>query len=150
MGADHLGDFLHRLDLGAHHAIAPGHQHGSNHVDLFALQYRAQLFLVGPRPGRSLGSQLGNQGIQIGRSFGLEPGGVFEQGPAHAFERFVRFLLNAAHVVHRGAGVSNDVKLVECDPGVRQVLADPSEMKAGDMSMLVPVMLSAGQPCSSR
>lgn len=43
VAADHLGDFLHRLDLGAHHSVAPVHQHASHHVDLFALQYLAQL-----------------------------------------------------------------------------------------------------------
>src|SRR5665647_1827721 len=51
MSADHFGDLLHRLDLGAHHAITPVLQHGTHHVDLLALQYFPQLLFVGPRPG---------------------------------------------------------------------------------------------------
>src|SRR5258706_3765977 len=40
------GDFLHRLDLGAHDARAPALQHGAHDIDLVALQDLAQLFLV--------------------------------------------------------------------------------------------------------
>lgn len=87
MGANHSGDLLHWLDFGAHHAHAPALQYGLHHVDLLALQNLAQLLFVGSGPGHSRDSHSHNQGIEIGRRFGLEFGAVFEQCAALAWQQ---------------------------------------------------------------
>ena len=124
MRADHLGHVLHRIDFGAHHASAPMLQHGAHNIDLFAIEDLAQLLLVDPGARGALDRHLGDQGVQIGRGLGLELCRVLEQGPAHALERLIGALLDAAHLVHRRAGMTNDVKLVERDSGVGQMFAD--------------------------
>src|SRR5680860_1845248 len=46
MSADEGYNIFHRLDLGAHDASTPVHEHGAQHVELLALQDFAQPFLL--------------------------------------------------------------------------------------------------------
>ena len=149
MRANHLGNVLHRLDLGAHHAGAPMIQHGPHHVDLLSIKDLAQLLFVRPRSRCSFDSHLGDQRIQVCYRLRLEPGGVLEQSPAHALQSLVGLLFDPAHLVHRLAGVTDDLELVKRDPSIGQMLRNTRD-KAGDMSILVRVMFSGGQPWSCR
>jgi hypothetical protein len=49
MTADHDGDVLHRIDLGAQHIGAPLFQHGGYDVDLLAIENVTQLLSIEPR-----------------------------------------------------------------------------------------------------
>lgn len=122
VAAHERGDLLHWLNLGAHDAGTPMLKHGTHDVDLFAIKDLTQLLLVGPRPSGAHGSEPGDQGIEVGGRLGLEAGSVLEQRPAQALERFVSALLDAAHLVYGGAGVGDDVELVESDACLWQVL----------------------------
>lgn len=110
MRANHLGHVLHRIELGAHDAGAPVLQHGANDIDLLAIQDFTQLLLVDPGTRGTFDRHLGNQGVQVGSRLRLELGRILEQSPAHAFEGLVGALLDAAHLVHRHAGVADDVE----------------------------------------
>jgi hypothetical protein len=46
MVADHGGDLLHGLDLGAHDIGAPLREHGGDDIDLLAIEDIAQLFAI--------------------------------------------------------------------------------------------------------
>src|SRR5215831_13722493 len=58
MIADHGGDLLHGLDLGAHDVGAPLSQHGGNDVELPAVEDIAQLLAIEPGAGSALGGEL--------------------------------------------------------------------------------------------
>jgi hypothetical protein len=96
-------------------------QHGAHDIDLFAIKDFAQLLLVDPGASSALDSHLGDQRVQIGSRLGLELGRVLEQSPAHALEGLVGALLDAAHLVHRRAGVADDVELVKGDASIGQM-----------------------------
>ena len=57
MVADHGGDFLHGLDLGAHDIGAPLREHGRDDVDLLAIEDVAQLFAIEPGARGALGGE---------------------------------------------------------------------------------------------
>jgi hypothetical protein len=113
--ARRLADLLHRIDLRAHDAGTPVLDHGAHHVDLLAIEDLAQPLLVDPGPRGAYRGQLGDQGVEVGRRLRLEAGSVLQQRPAHALEGLVGALLDAAHLVHRRAGMPDDVELVERD-----------------------------------
>ena len=121
--AHEVGDLLHRLDLGAHDAGAPMLKHGAHDVDLLALEDLAQLLLVDPGAGGAHRGHPGDQSVEVGRGLRRQAGAILEQRPAHAFEGAVGALLDATHLVHGGAGMPDDVELVEGDAGVGQLLA---------------------------
>ena len=60
------GDFLHRLDQGAHHAGPLALEDGTDNVDLLALADLAQPFLVGPGTRGTHCGHAGAQGIEVG------------------------------------------------------------------------------------
>ena len=65
MIADHGGDLLHGLDLGAHDVGAPLSQHGGNDVELPAVEDIAQLFAIEPGAGGALGGELDDEAIEV-------------------------------------------------------------------------------------
>ena len=87
MGADHGGDLLHGLDLGAHDVGGPPRQQGGNDVDLPTVEDIAQLFAIEPGAGGALGGELDDEAIKVTGLVGGEFAFVLEQGPAQAFER---------------------------------------------------------------
>lgn len=113
-------DFLHGLDLGAHHAATPVLKHGAHDFDLLALGDLAQLLVVDPGAGSAQRGQLGDQGIRIASGLNAQVGAILERRSAHALERAVGGLLGAAHLVPGAAGVPENVELVESDACVRQ------------------------------
>ena len=54
-------------------------------------------------------------------------------------------LLDTPHLVDRGIGVLNDLKLVKGDSGVGQVVSSPL-IKAGDMSIDIDSMACGSPP----
>ena len=68
MGADHGGDLLHGLDLGAHDIGAPLSQHGGNDVELPAIEDIAQLFAIEPGAGGAFGGELDDEAIEVAAS----------------------------------------------------------------------------------
>src|SRR4051812_20448282 len=141
MGADHGGDLLHGLDLGAHDVGAPLSQHGGNDVELPAVEDIAQLFAIEPGASSAFGGELDNEAIEVAGLVGGEFAFVLEQGPAQTFERRVGSLLGAPHLVYGLARMSDHMELVEGNLGLWQVSVTPL-MKAGDMSIQAAAMLS--------
>ncbi|AAW76311.1 Orf2/integrase/recombinase fusion protein [Xanthomonas oryzae pv. oryzae KACC 10331] len=122
--AAHEGcDFLHRLDLGSHHADAPVLEHLAHHVDLLSVKRLAQLLLVEPRAGRPCELGCRDQPVQCcaGRRFEAED--ILEQRPAHALEGLLGALLDAPGFVHGRVRMSDNVELVEGDLRVGQLVA---------------------------
>ena len=99
---DHLGDLLHRLDLGAHHVGAPALEHGGHDVDLLAIEDLAQLLAVEPGARGALGGDLGDEGVEIGPLAFGQALAVLEQRPAQALEAGIGFLLDAAGLIDGG------------------------------------------------
>lgn len=124
MIADHSGDLLHWFDLGSHHVGTPLREHGGHDIDLFAVEDFAQLFTVEPGTSSTLGRDVSDQGIQVGRLTGGEITSVFEQRPAQAFQGGIGLLLDAAHLVDRSRGMGDDMELVESNARIRQVVCD--------------------------
>ena len=56
--------------------------------------------------------------------FGGEFAFVLEQGPAQTFERWIGLLLDAPHLVHGLARMSDHMELVEGDRGLWQMISD--------------------------
>ena len=125
MTAHEAGDLLHGIDLAAHDADTPVLEHRANHVDLPALQDLAQPFLVDPGSCGSHAGLPGDERIEVGHRLGLEARAVLEQRPAHALERLVATLLDAAHLVDGSVGVPDDVELIERDAGVGRAPRSP-------------------------
>ena len=72
MSADHRGDLLHGLDLGAHDVGAPLSQHGGNDVELPAVEDIAQLFAIEPGAGGAFGGELDDEAIEVAGLVGGE------------------------------------------------------------------------------
>jgi hypothetical protein len=64
--ADHPGDVLHRLDLGAQDVGAPLLEHGGGDVDLPAVEDFAQMLAIEPGAGGAFGGGLGDERVEIG------------------------------------------------------------------------------------
>lgn len=124
MLADHGGDVLHGIDLGAHDVGAPLSEHCGYDVDLLAVEDVAQLFAIEPCARGALGGELRDQLVEVGRLVAGELAAVLEQRPTQPFERGIGPLLPAPHLVYSLAGVSDDMELVEGDPGVGQLVGD--------------------------
>ncbi len=105
MVADHVGDLLHGLDLGAQHVSTPLAKQGAYDVDLFAVENLAQLFAVLPRPGGALDGQLGEQGIEFGPVLSTELSAILQQLPTQPLEAGVVFLFDTARLVDGRRGV---------------------------------------------
>ena len=69
--ADHLGDILHRFDLGTHDVGTPLPEQVGDDVDLFAIEDLAQLLTVHPGPRGALCGEFGEQGVDIGARVSL-------------------------------------------------------------------------------
>ncbi|AAW74237.1 unknown protein [Xanthomonas oryzae pv. oryzae KACC 10331] len=135
--AAHEGcDFLHRLDLGSHHADAPVLEPLAHHVDLLSVKRLAQLLLVEPRAGRPCELGCRDQPVQCcaGRRFEAED--ILEQRPAHALEGLLGALLDAPGFVHGRVRMSDNVELVEGDLRVGQLVAYALDERGRTMSML--------------
>ena len=65
MLADHGGDLLHGLDLGAHDVATPLSEHGGYDVDLLAIEDVAQLFAIEPCTRRALGCELCDELVEV-------------------------------------------------------------------------------------
>src|SRR5436190_9354411 len=105
MGADHGGDLLHGLDLGAHDVGAPLSQHGGNDVELPAVEDIAQLFAIEPGASSALGGELDNEAIEVA---GLV-GGEF----AFVLETVALLVVIAAAIYGTGRMVSAGERLQE-------------------------------------
>jgi hypothetical protein len=124
MGADHGGNLLHGSHLGAHDVGAPLSQHGGNDVELPAVEDIAQLFAIESGAGGALGGELDDEAIEVAGLVGGEFAFVLEQGPAQTFERWIGPLLDAPHLVHGLARMSDHMELVEGDRGLGQMVSD--------------------------
>lgn len=89
--------------------------------DLFAPENCAQLLTVKPGSGSTLGGVLTDKRLKVGELGQIQFVCVFEQRPTHAFELRVELLLLPAYSVERLGRVSENVKLVEGQPGVGQM-----------------------------
>ena len=69
MRAYHLGDILHRRDLGAQDVGAPCLEHGGDNVDLLAVEDVTQMLAVQPGAGGTFAGGRGDQRIEIGAAF---------------------------------------------------------------------------------
>ena len=67
MVADHGGNVLHGLDLGAHDVGAPLREHGGNDVDLLAIEDVAQLLAIEPGARGALGGELDDEPVEVPR-----------------------------------------------------------------------------------
>ena len=122
--ADHLGDRLHRLDLGAHDIDGPLPEHGAHDIDLLAAEDLAQLLFVEPGPRSTLGGHLRDEHVELGARGRGKRIAILEQLPAQPLERGVGALLAATHLVDGSTGVGDDVELVEGHRGVGQIGGD--------------------------
>ncbi len=122
MGADHLRHLFHWFDLRAHHAGGPLREHIAHDIDLLALQNLAQLLLVEPGTGRAFGGHLRDERIQVGTSIRRQASAIPQEFPTQALQARIGLLFDAPGLVDGGAGVGDDVELVEGNPGVGQVL----------------------------
>ena len=123
--ADHSGDLLHRLDLGAQHVGGPLLEQTGDDADLLAVEDFAQVLAIEPGAGGSPARRLGDQGIEVDAAGGRKAVAVLEQSPTHALEGRIGFLFNAAHLIDGGRGMGDDMKFVESDARPRQMFADP-------------------------
>ena len=82
----------------------------------------AQLLLVGPGTGGAYRGQPGDERVQIGAGSEREARAILQERPAQALERGVALLLDAPGAIHGVVGAPDDMKLVEGDPGVGQML----------------------------
>ena len=71
--ADHVGDLLHGLDLGAPDIGAPLLEHGGDDIDLLAVEDGSQSFPIEAGAGGAFGGGVADQGIEVGARFGRQP-----------------------------------------------------------------------------
>jgi hypothetical protein len=83
----------------------------------------AQLFAIEPCTRGARGGDLRDQHVELGGLFVGQLASVLEQRPAQTFERRICLLLQAPHLAHGIAGVS-EMELVEGDPGVGEIFGD--------------------------
>ena len=131
MAPDHAGDLLHWRDLGAQNIGAPLLEHGGDDVDLLAVEDVAQVLAVEPGASGALAGRLGDQAVEIGARFGGQAITVLEQCPAQSFEAGVVALLETPGLVEGGGGVRDDMKFVEGDARLGQVVGDPFDEGRG-------------------
>jgi Bacterial extracellular solute-binding proteins, family 3 len=127
MTVNHAGDILHGIDLGPQDVGAPLLEHGGDDIDLLAIKDVAQLLAIEPRARRAFGGELRNEPVEVGCLLMGELSSILEQRPAQPFEAGISLLLRASHLVDGLAGVSDDVELVEGDPGIRQIVCHAFE-----------------------
>lgn len=120
--ADHFGDFLHGVDLGAHDVGAPLAEQGGDDVDLFAIKDLAQLLAVEPSPRSALRGEPGAQGVDLAASGAGEAGVIAQQRPTQSLEAGRRLLLDTPGLVQGLGGVGDHMELVEGDAGLGQIL----------------------------
>jgi hypothetical protein len=129
--ADHPGHVLHWRQARAHDIGAPLSEHGGDEIDLLAVEDLAQLLAIEPGAGGALAGGLGDQGIKVGPAGGGQVVAVFEQGPAQPLEARIGPLFETPGAVEGGGGMGEDVKLVEGDTGVWQVVGDTFDEGVG-------------------
>jgi hypothetical protein len=122
-----LGVWLPDASVDRDHTAAMGSlewqlQHGGYDVDLLAIENVAQLLAIEPCSRSAFGGELCDELVEVRCLLVGEFTSVLEQRPAQPFERRIGLLLQAPHLVHGLAGVSDDMELVEGDPGVRQIV----------------------------
>src|ERR1700758_5382641 len=82
MTADHDGDILHRIDLGAQDIGAPLFQHGGYDVDLLAIENVTQLLAIEPCARGAFCSELPDEPVEVGCLLVGELTSILEQRPA--------------------------------------------------------------------
>jgi hypothetical protein len=65
MSADHDGDVLHGVDLGAQHIGAPLFQHGGYDVNLLAIENVTQLLSIEPGARGAFGGKLCDEPVEV-------------------------------------------------------------------------------------
>jgi hypothetical protein len=93
MSADHDGDVLHGVDVGARHIGAPLFQHGGYDVNLLAIENVTQLLSIEPGARSAFGGELRDEPVEVGCLLVGELTSILEQCPAQPFERGVGLLL---------------------------------------------------------
>ena len=131
MSTDHLGDFLHRLDLRAQHVAAPAIAQQACNLRLLAGEDLAQFLAILPGACGAGGIHLGEQPIELSALRGSEGGAILQQYPALAREARVELLLDATHLVDRFRGIGYGVEPIEGDLGMGQMRADPADEGRG-------------------